>query len=64
LPREEQLRPIATVAQGLNLDQAPGNGTPWREDIAASAAQPLRGQDAQEWVTRTRQESDGTRGAP
>jgi len=64
LSPEEQLRVIARVAERLSSERLPGNGAPRWEDYAGSASYPLCGQDAQEWVTRTRRESDDVRSRP
>lgn len=59
LPREQQLKLIERLAAHLRE----GNETaiperPRWEDLIGSAAYPLCGEDAQAWVSRTRQESD------
>ncbi len=59
LPSDEQLRLIARLAERL-AERPPGNRPRW-EDFAGSAASPMCGEDAQDWVTRNRQESDQQR---
>ncbi len=56
LPSDEQLRLIARLAERLATRPA-GNRPRW-EDSAGSLASPMCGEDAQDWVTRNRQESD------
>lgn len=66
LPREEQLRLIARLAQRLSSPregQAEKGGPRW-EDSAGIASHPVCGEDAQRWVTRTRQQSDEHRRTP
>jgi hypothetical protein len=66
LPRKEQLRLIARLATQLSLPeerQAPKNAPRW-EDVEGVTSHPMCGEDAQRWVTRTRQESDERRGMP
>lgn len=61
LPLSEQLRLIAQLAERLRSQHAPEAPRPRWEDYAGSASCPLCGQDAQDWVTRTRQEADEAR---
>jgi hypothetical protein len=63
LPREEQLRLIARLAERLSSPQeVPGKkGGPRWEDSAGIAAHPQCGEDAQRWVSQTRRESDKRR---
>ena len=57
LSGEEQLALIARLMARLKARKAPsGKALRW-EDYAGSAPYPLCGEDAQAWVTRTRQES-------
>jgi hypothetical protein len=62
LSPEDQLALIARLAEGLGRSKATAELLPRWEDYAGSAPYPLCGEDAQEWVTRTRQESDEGRG--
>jgi hypothetical protein len=55
LPSNEQLRLIARLA--ANRVSATADDRPRWEDFSGSVSAPLCGEDAQEWVTRTRQES-------
>jgi hypothetical protein len=66
LPPEEQLRLIARLAGRLSPPhgQQPQSHAPRWEDSAGIASHPLCGEDAQHWVTRTRQESDQHRAMP
>jgi hypothetical protein len=59
LPSDEQLRLIARLAE--RLAARPAENRPRWEDFAGSVASPMCGEDAQGWVTRTRQESDQQR---
>jgi len=63
LPSDEQLRLIARLAERLAAAGAtqPGENRPRWEDFAGSVSAPMCGEDAQHWVTRTRQESDQQR---
>jgi len=63
LPLVEQLRLIARLAERLCSRHGMDTGGPRWEDYAGSAPHPLCGQDAQDWVSRTRQESDEARNA-
>jgi hypothetical protein len=63
LPREEQLRLIARLAERLSSPQegqAMKDSPHWED--SAGASHPICGEDAQRWVTRTRRESDERRG--
>ena len=66
LPSDEQLRLIARLAQRLAATRAPqhAENRPRWEDFAGSLSAPMCGEDAQHWVTRTRQESDEERMTP
>jgi len=61
LSPEEQLALIARLAEQLRQAEASAHPRPRWEDYAGSAPYPLCGEDAQSWVTRTRQESDEVR---
>jgi hypothetical protein len=64
LSREEQLLLIERLAERLRVGIAPTAPRPRWEDYAGSAPYPLCGEDAQAWVTRTRQESEEARRIP
>jgi hypothetical protein len=63
LPSDEQLRLIARLAERLVAGRVPpcAQNRPRWEDFAGSVSAPLCAEDAQQWVTRTRQESDQER---
>ena len=63
LPSDEQLRLIARLAERLAASRAarPAESRPRWEDFAGSVSSPMCGEDAQDWVTRSRQESDERR---
>ncbi len=61
LPHVEQLRLIARLAERLYRRHGTDTERPRWEDYAGSAPHPLCGQDAQDWVSETRQESDEAR---
>jgi len=75
-PYEHVLREAEALARGDQLLlverlvarlRASGMSTKPRrrwEDLAGSAPYPLCGEDAQKWVSRTRQESDERRSVP
>lgn len=57
LPYEEQRKLAEQIVRGLST--APGqDDRPRWEDFAGSSACPMCGEDAQEWVSRTRAEAD------
>lgn len=63
LTAQERLRLIAHLATTAQVDiAAPKPGRRW-SDLAGTAPYPALGEDAQEWVSRTRQESDDAREA-
>lgn len=66
LPAEEQLRLIACLAERLSASpqKLADERHPRWEDSAGLNSCPACGEDAQQWVTRTRQESDLRRGTP
>jgi hypothetical protein len=61
LPPAEQLELIARLAERLRTvhgtEMEPKRRRSWLE-IAGSAPYPLLGEDAQDWITRTRREGD------
>lgn len=59
---EENLELIAHLIGKIRKDQSgPGHRRKWSE-ICGAAPYPLAGEDAQNWVTRTRHESNDHRG--
>jgi hypothetical protein len=58
LSREEQLQLIVRLEERLRATEVSVSARPRWEDYAGTAIFPLCGEDAQVWVTRTRQESD------
>jgi hypothetical protein len=62
LPAAEQKQLAEVLLRGLaNAPAPPRAGRKWSE-IRGAAPYPLCGEDAQEWVSRTRAESDEGRG--
>ncbi len=61
LSLDEQLRLIRDISDRLRRHREPGKKPLRWEDLAGSAPYPLCGEDAQEWVSRTRQEADDRR---
>jgi hypothetical protein len=61
LPPKDQLELIERLIARLRLRPEPGEKRPRWEDLAGTAPYPLCGEDAQEWVSRTRQEADDRR---
>ncbi|NEP16124.1 MAG: hypothetical protein F6J97_04380 [Leptolyngbya sp. SIO4C1] len=63
LKQAEQLAPykklelIQKIAEGLKLSTAAEPKPKWR-DLRGMAPYPIMGEDAQTWVSRTRQQSD------
>ena len=57
---DERLRLIAYLAEQARMEHPQTQRRKWRE-IRGIAPYPLVGEDAQAWVTRTRQESDEER---
>ncbi len=64
LERQDQLLLVEQLIAHLRASDAPAKPRPRWEDLAGTAPYPLCGEDAQEWVTRTRQESDDRRSVP
>jgi hypothetical protein len=56
LAPEERLELIRQVAEGLKKSGAIAKPKPRWSDLKGLAPYPMMGEDAQEWVTRTRQE--------
>ena len=61
LTAEERLELIQKVAEGLKSKPESTSTKPKWADLRGMAPYPLMGEDAQEWVSRTRRESDGHR---
>jgi len=57
---DEQLRLAAYLVEQARKGYVPTRGRKWRE-IRGIAPYPLVGEDAQEWVSRTRREGDEER---
>ncbi len=64
LPREQCLMLIERLIYRMRTAGTTENGAPAWEDYAGSAPYPLCGEDAQEWIRRSRQESDRKRMFP
>ncbi len=64
LPHEEQLLLIERLAGRLRHAQSFVPAAPRWEDYGGSGSHPLCGEEAQTWVSRTRQESDDSRRMP
>lgn len=63
LTPQERLRLIAHLATTTQVDvTTPNPGRRW-SDLAGTAPYPALGEDAQDWITKTRQESDDAREA-
>ncbi len=58
LSYEERLELIRGVAQGLKKSDVGVRAKPRWSDLKGMAPYPMMGEDAQEWVTRTRREGD------
>jgi hypothetical protein len=63
LTGDERLQLIAYLALAQRTADVPNDKRPAWSDIAGSVRYPALGEDAQTWVTRTRQESDDERRA-
>jgi hypothetical protein len=61
LVRQEQLLLVERLIARLRASEASAGPRPRWEDLAGSAPYPLCGEDAQAWVSRTRQECDDQR---
>lgn len=64
LPPEEQLELIERLIARMRMRPQPGEEPPRLEDLAGTAPYPLCGEDAQEHISRTRQEADDRRRLP
>lgn len=60
LTPQEQLRLAAHLLEHAVAEPCPVRSLKWR-DICGIAAPSLLGEDAQEWVSRSRQEADAAR---
>jgi hypothetical protein len=58
LTAEERLELIQKVAEGLKSKPRNTSTKPKWADLRGMAPYPLMGEDAQQWVSRTRRESD------
>lgn len=55
---EERLELIRQIAQGLKKSEVAVRPKPRWSDLKGMAPYPMMGEDAQEWVSRTRREAD------
>ena len=60
LTPEEQLQLVASLVNTIREQYTTKSGSRW-SDVRGTAPYPLAGEDAQEWVSRTRQEGDDLR---
>ncbi|WP_254563668.1 hypothetical protein [Oscillatoria sp. HE19RPO] len=58
LPPEDRLELIRQIAQGLKQSEVVVTAKPRWSDLKGMAPYPMMGEDAQEWVSRTRREGD------
>jgi hypothetical protein len=58
LAPEERLELIQQIAQGLKKSEVAVRPKPRWSDLKGMAPYPMMGEDAQEWVSRTRREAD------
>jgi len=58
LAPEERLELIRQIAQGLKKSEVVVRPKPRWSDLKGMAPYPMMGEDAQEWVSRTRREAD------
>jgi hypothetical protein len=58
LAPEERLELIRQIAQGLKKSEVAVRPKPRWSDLKGMAPYPMMGEDAQEWVSRTRREAD------
>ncbi len=58
LPLEQQLQFVAFLIERIRQHYPTAKSRPSWHDIKGSAPYPLAGEDAQTWVSRTRQEGD------
>lgn len=61
LTPEEQLRLIAELAEQVRRNKPQAATLYYWHDLQGIGQHPLTGEDAQTWVTRSRQESDSNR---
>lgn len=64
LSTDERKQLIEDLVDYLDAGKTQSQPTPRWEDLIGTAPYPLCGEDAQEWVTRTRRESDEQRKVP
>ncbi|MDT9221923.1 MAG: hypothetical protein P5678_26055, partial [Limnospira sp. PMC 1240.20] len=58
LSPEERLELIRQIAQGLKKSEEVVTAKPRWADLKGMAPYPMMGEDAQDWVSRTRREAD------
>ncbi|TVR04081.1 MAG: hypothetical protein EA395_16665 [Phormidium sp. GEM2.Bin31] len=58
LTPEERLELIRQIAQGLKMSDIAVKAKPRWSELKGMAPYPMMGEDAQEWVSRTRREGD------
>ncbi|MCT7959267.1 hypothetical protein NG791_00995 [Laspinema sp. D1] len=58
LTPEDRLELIRQIAQGLKQSEVVVRAKPRWSDLKGMAPYPMMGEDAQEWVSRTRREGD------
>jgi hypothetical protein len=61
LTPEDRLELIRQIAQGLKQSEVVVRAKPRWSDLKGMAPYPMMGEDAQEWVSRTRREGDEDR---
>ena len=61
LTPEEQLQLVASLVNNIREQYTTTALSPRWSDIRGTAPYPLTGEDAQDWVSRTRQEDDTVR---
>ena len=60
LAPEEQLQLVASLVSTIREQYPTKSSSRW-SDLRGTAPYPLAGEDAQEWISRTRQEDDDMR---
>ena len=65
LPASDRLRLVEKIAHDLSCGQEGSNNGRYKwTDIGGTATDIMNGEDAQVWVTRSREETDSMRGGP